>query len=157
MATPEGIATWPFHERLQWLFDNVPRPDGRKFGRSEVAEAVGITRQYIYRLLNPKPDDPPNPTGTVIAALAEVFGVPNTFLLNDARSQAVLDEMQMARRLKDLGITEASFRGVNLDALSAEQKAKLGAQVIALIDRAVAQGGSRSAPDSTPRFSSGGA
>jgi transcriptional regulator with XRE-family HTH domain len=62
-----------FKEKLKWLVEHVKSPEGKSYTDKEIAEAIGKSANYIWRLRN----DPTvnNPSLEVAEALAKFFGV----------------------------------------------------------------------------------
>lgn len=60
-------------QRLQWLFDTVRRPDGKKHTIRAVAADIGISFGYLNALTN---GSKRNPSADVLDALADFFAAP---------------------------------------------------------------------------------
>lgn len=70
-----------FKGKLNWLIENYKKPDGDRWSDREIAEAIGSTRGYIYRLRS----DPSvnNPSLEIIKGLGKFFGVGLRFFDDD--------------------------------------------------------------------------
>ena len=62
-----------FKEKLKWLVENVKSPEGKSYSDKEIAEAIGISANYIWRLRNDLTVN--NPSLEVAEALAKFFRV----------------------------------------------------------------------------------
>ena len=62
-----------FSEKLQWLIGHVPSPRGGPFSDQEIAEAVGVSKNYVWRLKHDASVN--NPSLKVTIKLARLFGV----------------------------------------------------------------------------------
>ncbi len=72
-------------ERIQWLLDNIRKPNGTTYTLNEVIEALkpkGVSRTYFFAL---KCDERKNPSLHVLEALAGIFGIHPGFFSKDPR------------------------------------------------------------------------
>ncbi|WP_031465842.1 helix-turn-helix domain-containing protein [Sciscionella sediminilitoris] len=84
-----------FASRLQRLFASVRREDGSKYGKAEVAAAVGISRGYLYELLNGKYD----PGYTLVERIAGFFEVPLEYFSSSAKGQELNRQYELLAKL----------------------------------------------------------
>lgn len=82
-----------FKEKLNWLVENVKSPAGKSYTDKEIAEAIGKSANYIWRLRH----DPTvnNPSLEVAEALAKFFKVGLGFFAEQAGPEdwkAMLDK-----------------------------------------------------------------
>lgn len=66
--------------RLQSLFETVKRPDGRRWTLQQLAEETGLSVSYVWRLRSGRAG---NPTKAVLDKLAEFFGVPVSYFVEE--------------------------------------------------------------------------
>lgn len=94
----------------------------RSAGRAEpsymvVAEAirtrqrVQISHTYIWQLRTGKRD---NPTVAHLTALANYFGVPVSYFLDDEQTARVDDQLALLQSLRDAGVTEIALRAADV-------------------------------------------
>ncbi|HID62003.1 MAG TPA: XRE family transcriptional regulator [Anaerolineae bacterium] len=67
-------------ERLDWLFKNKRREDGREYTYDEVAAATGLAKSYVWRI---RYGEIKNPGRNALAALSKFFGVHPAFWFTD--------------------------------------------------------------------------
>lgn len=80
-------------ERLDWLFRNKLREDGREYTYNEVATATGLAKSYLWRMRFGKIK---NPGRNALAALSKFFGVHPAFWFTD-----ILDEQSEEQKHED--------------------------------------------------------
>lgn len=114
-----------FKGKLNWLIDNHRKPDGSKWSDREIADAIGGTRGYIYRLRN----DPTvnNPSLDVIKALGRFFRVGLRFFDDDFEPGNISDLYETV-----IG-SELAMRAPGLESLSDEDKST----ILRLIDNTI--------------------
>lgn len=103
-----------FKGKLNWLVENHKKPNGDRWSDREIAEAIGSTRGYVYRLRN----DPRvnNPSLEIIKGLGRFFGVGLRFFDDDFDPNDIDD-------LYDTVIgNELSMRMTGIGKLSAEDQ-----------------------------------
>jgi len=107
-----------FKEKLNWLVENIKSSEGKSYSDKEIAEGIGKSANYIWRLRN----DPTvnNPSLEVAEALAKFFGVGLGFF---AEEEGPADWQEML----DKGFfSEIALRAPMLNDLSsADQEALL--------------------------------
>ena len=96
-----------FSEKLQWLVANVPSPRGGPFSDQEIAEAVGVSKTYVYRLKHDAEVN--NPSLKVTIKLARLFGVELGFFdekespsTTEPEADQLLNEMIAKKTLGEL-------------------------------------------------------
>lgn len=67
-------------DRLDWLFRNRRREDGREYTYDEVAAATGLAKSYVWRI---RFGEIKNPGRNALAALSKFFGVHPSFWFTD--------------------------------------------------------------------------
>lgn len=67
-------------ERLDWLFRNKRREDGREYTYDEVAMATGLAKSYVWQM---RFGGVKNPGRNALAALSKFFGVHPGFWFTD--------------------------------------------------------------------------
>ncbi|MBG0818324.1 hypothetical protein [Planomonospora sp. ID82291] len=102
-----------FAARLNQLWEQVPREDGKPYTLQEVAEAVTaagvpVTREYLSMLRNGKRV---NPSNDLKKALAEFFGFEATFFADSPRGEQMRRELNELRALKDSGLLDVMRNG----------------------------------------------
>lgn len=117
----------PFTLRLRRLFASVPDPEtGRPFSYAEAARRINarakdlpasaqagrtISTTYVWQLAEGQRT---NPTKRHMESLADLFGVPVSFLLDDAPNPALDAELEIAAALRDAGISKLAHRARGL-------------------------------------------
>lgn len=100
-------------ERLNWLFETVRRPTGRKHTNKEVAEfcrnrtGESFSPEYISQLRKGQRD---NPTKRNLEALAAFFEVSPAYFFDDERSEQIRAQMDLAAALRDNDIRVVALR-----------------------------------------------
>lgn len=102
-------------ERLDHLFRTVRQPDGAEYTHEEVAAAIrerGITisHTYVWQLHTGVRD---NPTKRHLEALAEFFGVPASYFL-DEDVEHIDAQLELLSALRDGGVRSVALRAVGL-------------------------------------------
>lgn len=109
--TPQPVRT--LAERLNWLFETVRRPTGRKHTNKEVAEfcrnrtGESFSPEYISQLRKGQRD---NPTKRNLEALAAFFEVSPAYFFDDERSEQIRAQMDLAAALRDNDIRAVALR-----------------------------------------------
>jgi hypothetical protein len=130
-GSPEATASnrVNLQERLEALFASKPNPaTGKRYTGPQVEAAVrelverlppeeqpgrGISATYVWQLLNGKRT---NPTLKHLQSLADVFGVPVTYFVDDDATVDSLKEMAELSRLAEAsGVRDILFRAVGTD------------------------------------------
>lgn len=114
--------SWTLSDRINYLFDNVRRPDGKPHSNDEVAAAMAerggstVSGAYLSLLRRGERD---NPTKKHLEAIAEFFEVSPAFFFDKARAQAIVDEINLLRTLADAGVKRVATRlgGLSPDSL----------------------------------------
>jgi transcriptional regulator with XRE-family HTH domain len=95
-------------KKLNDLFLNRVKPDGRPYTHQEVAEATGLGPSTISRLRSGKEN---NPAFNTIYKLARFFGVPISFFADDM-ADSVFDYQEGEGVLE---LNQIAFRSLHLD------------------------------------------
>jgi transcriptional regulator with XRE-family HTH domain len=103
-------------EKLTWLIDRA-HPAGRgPYSNAELAALVGqvtgekVSHGVIWELRTGRKA---NPTKRVIEALAQTFGVPAGFLLDDygaGQAQLLAGEVELLALIRDAGVDQVQLR-----------------------------------------------
>jgi transcriptional regulator with XRE-family HTH domain len=103
--------------RLNRLFDEVRDESGRPFGNAEVAEAIKhnhreiqVSDAYLRQL---RRGDKRNPSFDLLKAIAEFFGVPATYWLEE-KVKKTEAQILAARLSKNHGVRNLAARASNL-------------------------------------------
>lgn len=115
--TEKLIELSTFKEKLAWLLDNHPHPEGRRYSDREIAEAIGKTPNYVWRLRN----DPNvnNPTLEVAEAIANFFGHELGVFATK------FEPVEHLQQLSGAFISQIAMRAPALEQLSPEDKLAL--------------------------------
>lgn len=113
---PDALPLGTLAEKLTWLIDRA-HPAGRgPYSNMELAALVGqvagekISHGVIWELRTGRKA---NPTKRVIEALAQTFGVPAGFFMDDfgaEQTRAVAEEVELLALIRDAGIDQAQLR-----------------------------------------------
>ncbi len=103
-------------ERVRWLIDTVPGPDGKRMTYSAIearAKQLGhsITAQNVNYLATGKKT---NPTKAVIEALADVFNVSASYFLDDHRSRQIRSQIELLAVMRNTGVRDLAMRAAAL-------------------------------------------
>ena len=107
-----------FKGKFQWLIEQVKSPTGKSYNDREIAEGIGVTANYVWRLRNdPKVN---NPSLEVAEAIAKFFGVGLSFFEENP------DPEVLKASLKSIFLAKIAKRAPAMDELSeADQDALL--------------------------------
>jgi transcriptional regulator with XRE-family HTH domain len=100
-------------DKLNWLFDTVRRPNGRKHTNKEVAEfcrertGESFSPEYISQLRKGQRD---NPTKRNLEALAAFFDVSPAYFFDDEKSEQIRAQMDLATALRDDDVRAVALR-----------------------------------------------
>lgn len=101
-------------ERLNFLFDYVPNPDGGRYSNTEVAtglQANGVptTPTYMSQLRSGTRD---NPSATIVAGLADLFGIPLTYFFDEQVASDTQNELATMTAMRDSRVRAVLTRAV---------------------------------------------
>lgn len=101
--------------KIDRLFREFTRPDGREYTYQEVEEGTGkaVTGTYVWKLRTGKAT---NPGYRVLKALSEFFHVPVSYFFDEAPSPDYVQELKLAARLRKAGVAHIALRASDLDA-----------------------------------------
>ncbi|WP_026151889.1 helix-turn-helix domain-containing protein [Actinopolyspora halophila] len=109
----EGVEAFPLGERITYLQQAVPRPDGKSYTWKEIAESTGIGRAYLHAL---RSGERTEPSLQVAGKLAEHFGVSVDFLATHdhewARDYAC--QMDLVTKMGHADVVGIAARAQNL-------------------------------------------
>lgn len=100
-------------DKLNWLFETVRRPDGRKHTNKEVAEfcrertGESFSPEYVSQLRKGQRD---NPTKRNMEALAAFFDVSPAYFFDDEKSEQIRAQMDLAAALRDGDVRALALR-----------------------------------------------
>ncbi len=98
MSEHEDPAYQLFRERLNWLFANVKRSDGKLYTSSDIARMSGLTVQLVTEYRRGLRT---NPTLSTLIALARTFGVPLGYFFS-TKDQSSLEYELLKNERQDL-------------------------------------------------------
>jgi len=102
-------------DKLNWLFDTVRRPTGRKHTNKEVAQCCrertgeSFSPEYVSQLRKGQRD---NPTKRNLEALAAFFDVSPAYFFDDETSEQIRAQMDLATALRDSDVRALALRDV---------------------------------------------
>jgi transcriptional regulator with XRE-family HTH domain len=109
--------------KLDRLFHQVHPPEQPEYSYMMVAEAIRaeqgipISHTYIWQLRTGRRN---NPTVAHLTALAQFFGVPVAYFLDDAVAAKIDDQLELLGTLRDAQVTEIALRAADVSASSRE-------------------------------------
>ncbi|ASQ93460.1 helix-turn-helix transcriptional regulator [Streptomyces sp. 11-1-2] len=106
---PVAKAEGTFAARLNGLFETVHPSDRGPWNNAEVARAIGVSPTYIGHLRKGKSD---NPTLAQMTALADFFGVPVKYFVDDGKGEKVREDVALLQALKEVGARQVALRTV---------------------------------------------
>jgi transcriptional regulator with XRE-family HTH domain len=118
-------------ERLQYLFENKRRPDGKKYSYREAIRAIeesggaSISVGYLSQLVNGVRT---NPMMDAIQGLAKFFGVPLSYFDEHEDTEETNEQLKLVAALQHAGVQDVAMRTVGLP----PESVKL---VLSMIDR----------------------
>src|SRR5258708_6000192 len=105
-------------EKLDHLFHTVRPPRRRsEYSYEEAAETIRekggptISSTYIWQLRTGKRD---NPTKSHLEALADFFGVPAAYFLDEKAAHRIGVELDLLAAMRDAGVREIALRSLGL-------------------------------------------
>lgn len=100
-------------DKLNWLFDTVRRPNGRRHTNKEVAEfcrewtGESFSPEYVSQLRKGQRD---NPTKRNLEALSAFFDVSPAYFFDDEKSEQIRAQMDLAVALRDGDVRAVALR-----------------------------------------------
>lgn len=94
-------------DRLNVLFARVPRPGtSQPYSNDRAAEdlssaGISVTGAYLSQLRSGKKN---NPSARLLAGIAELFGVPITYFLNDEQAEKIEKQLNTLVALRSAGV-----------------------------------------------------
>ncbi|HEX5113634.1 MAG TPA: XRE family transcriptional regulator [Pseudonocardiaceae bacterium] len=107
-SAPRSLA-----EKLNWLFETVRRPNGRRHTNKEVAEfcrertGESFSPEYVSQLRKGQRD---NPTKRNLEALSAFFDVTPAYFFDDEKSEQIRAQMDLAAALRDGDVRVVALR-----------------------------------------------
>ena len=105
-------------EKTEWLFQNVPGPDGQTYSNARLAMRIEqlcsgftVTPATIWNIRTGKSD---NPSWKVIEGLAKAFGVSPQYFSDDEETDRTQEEMGLLAALRDAGVRGLALRAQGL-------------------------------------------
>ena len=131
--SPQASAADPgvIAERLQYLFENKRKPDGKKYSYREAIRAIedaggaSISVGYLSQLVNGVRT---NPMMDAIQGLAKFFGVPLSYFDEHEDTEETNEQLKLVAALQHAGVQDVAMRTVGLP----PESVKL---VLSMIDR----------------------
>lgn len=114
-AAPSGSRT--LAERLNRLFEVMRRPTEPQLSNAAAAEAitkqtgVSISAAYLWQLRNGMKD---NPTLAHLRAIAQYFGLPPSYLIDDDPDPNIEAQLTLLQALRDTGVRDLAMRASGL-------------------------------------------
>ena len=114
-ATASGSST--LADRLNRLFEVMRRPKEPPLSNAAAAEAitkqtgVSISAAYLWQLRNGIKD---NPTIAHLRAIAEYFGLPPSYLIDDDPDPNIDAQLTLLQALRDNGVRDLAMRAAGL-------------------------------------------
>jgi transcriptional regulator with XRE-family HTH domain len=114
-AAPSGST--PLAERLNRLFEVMRRPTEPQLSNAAAAEAittqtgVSISAAYLWQLRNGMKD---NPTLAHLRAIAQYFGLPPSYLIDDDPDPNIEAQLTLLQALRDTGVRDLAMRASGL-------------------------------------------
>jgi ESX-1-secreted protein regulator len=99
--------------RLKHLYENVPGFSDDRVAKGLAERGISVSSQYIQQL---RTGARKNPTINVVYGIAEVFGVPASYLIaDDEEAMRVDDQLAFLAALKKAGVSSLALRAAPLD------------------------------------------
>ncbi|MDA3644402.1 helix-turn-helix domain-containing protein [Saccharopolyspora indica] len=99
-----------FAAKLRRLFASVKREDGGEFSKPEVAQAVGVSRGYLYDLLNGKN----KPSHELAVALADFFRVEIEYFSDTDKGRELNRQYELLAQLGEQNVRKLAARASQL-------------------------------------------
>ncbi len=101
-------------EKIDHLFKQFTRPDGREYTYQDVELGTGkaITDTYVWKL---RSGQATNPSYRVLKALSDFFEVPVSYFFGEEVAPDYLQQMQLASQLHKAGVANIALRASGLD------------------------------------------
>ncbi|MGW5643690.1 helix-turn-helix transcriptional regulator [Saccharopolyspora sp. NPDC003762] len=111
MAEPERHAVGDtFADKLRRLFNSVKREDGQEHSKPELAQAVGVSKGYIYDLLKGKSE----PSHALVVKIASFFEVDLEYFNDSPRSQELNRQYEILAKLGEQNVQRIAARAAEL-------------------------------------------
>ncbi|MFG2986157.1 helix-turn-helix domain-containing protein [Streptomyces sp. NPDC048258] len=98
-----------FAARLNRLFETIHPADRGPWTNAEVARAVSVSPTYVGNL---RKGTSSNPTLAQMTALADFFGVPVKYFVDDGEGEKVREDLALLSALKGVGARQIALRTV---------------------------------------------
>jgi len=124
----EDPATQTFAARLNHLFETVEGPDGKPWSLSAVARTLTdrynlpTTQSYVSQL---RSGARANPTINYVTALAAIFGVPTSYLVDNGLDRFTRDELDLIATMRSAGVIGIAMRARDVPRESQKMVAQL--------------------------------
>jgi transcriptional regulator with XRE-family HTH domain len=124
----EEPSTQTFATRLSHLFETVQGPDGKRWSLSAVARTLTdrydlpTTQSYVSQL---RSGARVNPTINYVAALASIFGVPTSYLVDNGLDGLTRDELDLISTMRSAGVVGIAMRAMDVPRESQKMVAQL--------------------------------
>ncbi len=118
--------------KINRLFDVMRKPSAPPLSNAAAAEAItqatgtSISSAYLWQLRSGMKS---NPTVAHLRAIAQFFGVPASYLVDEGPDEAIESQLSMLQAMKDSGIRNLALRASGL-------APRTLAGIAAIVDRA---------------------
>lgn len=106
----QSAADETFAAKLSRLFSSMKREDGTSYSKPEVAEAVGVSRGYLYDLLNGKSE----PSHAVVVRIAEFFKVSLEYFSDSEKGRELNRQHEILAKLGEQNVRKLAARASEL-------------------------------------------
>lgn len=110
-AEPQEGGPGELARRVQWLFANKRKPDGRKYSQRDVAREGALSPTTVSRVYS---GENPNPSMEILAAFARTFDVPFQYFDLTASAEQEERRTRLDQAMKSTGIEAVMMRSMDL-------------------------------------------
>lgn len=103
-------------ERLNFLFEYIPNPQGSKYSNAQAAKAlsdndVPATATYVSQL---RSGERKNPSASIIGGLADLFGVQVAYFFDEQVASQTQDELATMTAMRDSRVRSVMARAAGV-------------------------------------------
>lgn len=110
MSDTDSAGGSAFADKLRLLFNSVRRPDGKPYGKAEVADATGVSRSYVYLLLAGQCE----PGYSLVVKLARFFEVDLEYFADSPRALELTRQYELLAKLGEQQVHRLATRASEL-------------------------------------------